>query len=157
MRYQYIYRTTALDLWQLSMYYIYGSMVGVCNILFTVAIVALIISRWNEAGGIWRSLMVLGVCLFTVIQPLLSYQRARKQAAQITRDTQLGFADTGIYVKSGDESTQIPWSSIKKVSRKPGMIVVFSDTTHGFILTDRILKTEKDDFYQYVTSNITRR
>lgn len=157
MRYQYTHRTTALDLWQLSMYYTYGSMVGVCNIIFTVAIVALMVSRWNEASGMWKSLMVLGVCLFTVIQPLLSYQRARKQAAQITRDTELGFADTGIYVKSGAQRSQIPWSSIKKVSRKPGMIVVFSDTTHGFILTDRILKTEKDDFYQYITSKMTCR
>lgn len=157
MRYQYTYRTTAFDLWKLSMYYTYGSMVGVCNIIFTVAIVALIISRWNEAAGIWKGLMVLGLCLFTVIQPLLSYQRARKQAAQITQDTELGFADTGICVRSGGQSSQIPWSSIKKVSRKPGMIVVFSDSTHGFILTDRILKRSKDDFYQYIISKMTHR
>lgn len=157
MRYQYTYRTTARDLWQLSMCYTYGSLIGVCNIIFTAAMAALIISRRDEAGGIWKSLMVLGVCLFTVIQPLVSYSRVRKQAAQITRDTKLGFADTGIHVRSGGQSTRIPWSAVKKVSRKPGMIVVFSDAAHGFILPDRVLQTEKDEFYQYVVSKMTRK
>lgn len=49
MRYTYTYRTTARDLWQLSMYYIYGSMAGLCNIIFTVAAFALVFSRWDQA------------------------------------------------------------------------------------------------------------
>ncbi len=71
MRYKYTYRTTARDLWQLSMYYIYGSLAGLCNIIFTVAAFALGFSRWDQAQGIVRCLIVLGCCLFTVIQPRL--------------------------------------------------------------------------------------
>ena len=37
MKYKYTYRNTAGELWQLSMYYIYGSMAGLCNIIFTAA------------------------------------------------------------------------------------------------------------------------
>ena len=32
-KYKFTYQITAFDLWQLSMYGIYGSMVGVCNII----------------------------------------------------------------------------------------------------------------------------
>lgn len=51
------------------MYYTYGSVVGMCNLIFTAAVIALTISKWNSAGVIWRFFLVLGCCLFTVIQP----------------------------------------------------------------------------------------
>ncbi len=41
MKYEYTYRNTCMDIWQLSMYYIYGSMVGMCNLIFTAAILTL--------------------------------------------------------------------------------------------------------------------
>ena len=47
MKFEYTYRNTAADIWQLSMYYIYGSLVGVCNIIFTTAVFVLGIVRWN--------------------------------------------------------------------------------------------------------------
>lgn len=78
MRYKYTYRTTARDLWQLSMYYIYGSLAGLCNIIFTVAAFALGFSRWDQAQGIVRCLIVLGAAFFTVIQPLMIYAKAKE-------------------------------------------------------------------------------
>ena len=103
MRYKYTYRTTARDLWQLSMYYIYGSLAGLCNIIFTVAAFALGFSRWDQAQGIVRCLIVLGCCLFTVIQPLMIYAKAKKQAAGITQDTQVSIDDNGLYIRVGVE------------------------------------------------------
>ncbi len=119
MRYKYTYRTTARDLWQLSMYYIYGSLAGLCNIIFTVAAFALGFSRWDQAQGIVRCLIVLGCCLFTVIQPLMIYAKAKKQAAGITQDTQVSIDDNGLYIRVGDDTSQLPWKSVKRISRKP--------------------------------------
>ena len=45
--YRYTVRPTASDLWQLSMYYVYGSLVGVCNIIFTEAVLALAVAKWS--------------------------------------------------------------------------------------------------------------
>ena len=140
MRYKYTYRTTARDLWQLSMYYIYGSLAGLCNIIFTVAAFALGFSRWDQAQGIVRCLIVLGCCLFTVIQPLMIYAKAKKQAAGM-----------------GDDTSQLPWKSVKRISRKPAMIIIFSDTTHGFIFTNRVLGNEKEEFYRYASSKVEGR
>ena len=36
--YQYTYRLSNGEYWRLSMYYTYGSMVGVCNLIFTAAL-----------------------------------------------------------------------------------------------------------------------
>lgn len=157
MRYKYTYRTTARDLWQLSMYYIYGSLAGLCNIIFTVAAFALGFSRWDQAQGIVRCLIVLGCCLFTVIQPLMIYAKAKKQAAGITQDTQVSIDDNGLYIRVGDDTSQLPWKSVKRISRKPAMIIIFSDTTHGFIFTNRVLGNEKEEFYCYASSKVEGR
>ena len=157
MRYKYTYRTTARDLWQLSMYYIYGSLAGLCNIIFTVAAFALGFSRWDQAQGIVRCLIVLGCCLFTVIQPLMIYAKAKKQAAGITQDTQVSIDDNGLYIRVGDDTSQLPWKSVKRISRKPAMIIIFSDATHGFIFTNRVLGNEKEEFYRYASSKVEGR
>lgn len=157
MRYKYTYRTTARDLWQLSTYYIYGSLAGLCNIIFTVAAFALGFSRWDQAQGIVRCLIVLGCCLFTVIQPLMIYAKAKKQAAGITQDTQVSIDDNGLYIRVGDDTSQLPWKSVKRISRKPAMIIIFSDTTHGFIFTNRVLGNEKEEFYRYASSKVEGR
>lgn len=157
MRYKYTYRTTARDLWQLSMYYIYGSLAGLCNIIFTVEAFALGFSRWDQAQGIVRCLIVLGCCLFTVIQPLMIYAKAKKQAAGIAQDTQVSIDDNGLYIRVGDDTSQLPWKSVKRISRKPAMIIIFSDTTHGFIFTNRVLGNEKEEFYRYASSKVEGR
>ena len=123
---------------QLSMYYIYGSLAGLCNIIFTVAAFALGFSRWDQAQGIVRCLIVLGCCLFTVIQPLMIYAKAKKQAAGITQDTQVSIDDNGLYIRVGDDTSQLPWKSVKRISRKPlrwkaGMCII-----KGQALLDRV-------------------
>ncbi len=157
MRYKYTYRTTARDLWQLSMYYIYGSLAGLCNIIFTVAAFALGFSRWDQAQGLMRCLIVLGCCLFTVIQPLMIYVKAKKQTAGITQDTQVTIDDNGLHIRVGNDTSDLPWNSVKRISRKPAMIIVFSDTTHGFVFTNRVLGNEKEEFYRYAASKVEGR
>ena len=157
MRYTYTYRTTARDLWQLSMYYIYGSLAGLCNIIFTVAAFALGFSRWDQAQGLMRCLIVLGCCLFTVIQPLMIYVKAKKQTAGITQDTQVTIDDNGLHIRVGNDTSDLPWNSVKRISRKPAVIIVFSDTTHGFVFTNRVLGNEKEEFYRYAASKVEGR
>lgn len=37
------------------------------------------------------------------------------------------------------------------------MIIVFSDTTHGFVFTNRVLGNEKEEFYRYAASKVEGR
>lgn len=154
MKYQYTYRNTAAELWQLSMYYTYGSLVGLCNIIFTVAIIVMGISRWPELSNLMRGLVLLCSLLFTVIQPIAVYRKAQKQAAGITADTRVGFDDAGLHVLTGDKDAVLAWSKVKKISKKPTMIVIFSDTTHGFVLSNRVLGSDRAAFYSYIALKV---
>lgn len=154
MRYQYTYRNTGLELWQLSMYHIYGSVAGVCNLVFTAAVFTLALVKWHAAGLGFRVLLVLACCLFPVIQPMLAYGRAKKQANGIVHDSQISFNDEGVDITFGEQSSAVKWEQIRRISKKPGMMIIYTDTTHGFVLTDRVLGKDKGALYEYVSSRI---
>ncbi len=50
MAYRYESKIRPLDFWLLSMYHTYHSMVGMCNIVFGVAMILLTYRFWAQAG-----------------------------------------------------------------------------------------------------------
>ena len=85
------------------------------------------------------------------------YVKAKKQTAGITQDTQVTIDDNGLHIRVGNDTSDLPWNSVKRISRKPAMIIVFSDTTHGFVFTNRVLGNEKEEFYRYAASKVEGR
>lgn len=156
MKYQFTYRTKAFDLWQLAMYATYSSIVGVINIIFTVAMFLLCVKFWENANGYIRTLLILGVSLFTFIQPVVVYIRAKRQLASVQEDMEIGFDDLGVHVKTESQNSNLKWKTIKGISKKPNMIIVYTTTTHGFILKNKMLGTQKEAFYDYVVSKIQK-
>ncbi len=156
MKYQFKYETKASDLWQLSMYGIYRSIVGLVNVIFTVAMIVLAVSYFQDANWIYRILIILGLSLFTVIQPLVIYSRAKKQLSGMSRDMEIGFDDYGVHVRSGNEKSSIKWKNIRGIAKQPTLVIVYSSATHGFILTNKVLGKEREAFYRYVISKLKR-
>lgn len=155
MRYSFCYKNTPMDFWQLSFYFIYGSMVGLCNSIFTVAMILLANRIWSETNDTVRIILVFSICLFPIIQPIGIYLRARKQA-ESAKEIEISFHDKGIHVNTDETISDLEWKSIKKVSKKPNMIVLFSTTTRGFILSNRVLRDQSKDFYSYVVSKMSQ-
>lgn len=156
MKYLFRYETKASDLWQLSMYGIYRSIVGMVNVIFTGAMIVLIAKYWSDVSWIYRTLMITGLSLFTVIQPLVIYNRAKKQLSGISRDMEIGFDDYGVHVRAGAEKSSIKWKNIKGIAKQPTLVIVYSTSTHGFILTNKVLGKEREAFYRYVISKLKR-
>lgn len=156
MKYKFIYETKAFDLWKLSMYGVYGSMVGTFNIIFTVAMVLLTAKFWGGVNLFIKILLIIAVSLFTVIQPTAVYMRAKRHIATVPHDMEIGFDDNGIHIKTKNENSELKWKAIKGVFKKQNMIVILTTNKHGFIIKDDMLGTEKEDFYKYVVSNINK-
>ncbi len=148
--YQYRYKTTRGEYWKMSMYFIYHSMTGMVNLVFTVALLALTFAKWGSSGTIFRICMVLGCCLFTIFQPLAIYLSAGKLAAASGEDTQIRLDDIGIQVKVGNTHDKIPWRKIVRIAKLPGMAIIFTDPSHGYLLTDRVVGEDKKDFYDWL-------
>ncbi|MDR1559052.1 MAG: YcxB family protein [Clostridiales bacterium] len=155
MKFQYDYKNTAFELWQLSIYCLYGSLAGVCNIIFTVSMLLLTINKWEAAAAPLRAAMIIACLIFPVFQPLLTLRKASKQAERL-KHIRVGFDGTGVHIAQTYVSgvSDIPWDSVKAVSKKPSMLVVFSDAAHGYVLSNRVLGKEKEELFRFIQSNI---
>ena len=70
----------AKDLWKFSMYHANKGYLLVFNVLFTLASLYLLVTKWGETGTAYRLLLLACVMMFTVWQPGLLFLKALKQA-----------------------------------------------------------------------------
>lgn len=156
MTYEFENRITPFDFWRLSMSRTYRSTAGVCNLVFTAAMFLLAAKFWNAAGDVAQVLMLLGCILFPVLQPVAVFVRARAQAAQIPQGMRLAFDGEGLHVTVGEKRQDIRWKNLTDVVRQAHLIIIFSDTRHGYLLPERQLGGEQDAFLEFVKSGIER-
>lgn len=154
MRYRVNYNPSAIDLWKLSMYGIYSSMIGVVNIIFTAAMFSLIFRFWAEINSIYKIILLLGISLFTVIQPIIIYHRAKRQIRIVPSNMVIIFEDSGIHIKTSEKSSKINWNKVKKAIRKRSMIIIFLTNNQGFLITSKMIDGEEMEFYDYLKTKI---
>lgn len=155
MRYKFKCDTGAKDCWQLYMHRIYHSTVGVCTLVFAVTMIALTVKFWGQSSTAVRIFLVVLCLLVPVVQPAGVYIRSAKQLAQLPKDMELWFGDAGIYVKAGEQTANISWKNVYRVSKESNMVILMTRDGRGYMLTNRALGQEKDDFYRYAASKIS--
>ena len=67
---------------------------------------------------------------------------------------ELLFDDKGVHVSSDGKQEDIKWNKIVNAIKQSNMIIVMSDRNHGYMLTNRILGDEKDEFYDFLCKKI---
>ena len=154
MEYRFKSDVKPADLWKIAMTRMYRSPVGLVNVIFTVSMILLTIRFWPTASDLFRVLMFLGCILFPVIQPLAVYGNSVKQLEDLPRDMELLFNDGGLRVFVGEKNEFLRWSRIKNAIKRSHMIVVMSDDSHGYMLTNRVLGDQKEEFFQYICKKI---
>ena len=154
MKYHYQSDVKAGDLWLPAMRRIYKGLPGVINIIFTVAVIAATIRLWEDSATLLRGILIFGCVLFPVIQPLAIYGNSVKQLENLPKDLELTFDDRGVHVDSDGKHEDLPWRRIKNAVKQRGMIIVMSDDSHGYMLTNRVLGEDKDAFFEYLCTKI---
>ena len=143
-----------MDFFLLSMSRTYRSMVGVCNIVFTVAVIAATFKLMGQIHDLLEVFLLFGCFLFTVIQPSIVYLRSKMQVAGIPKDMELLFDEKGLHVSVGEQKESIPWKKIRNVIKEKNMVMISSDARHGYILTNRMLGKQKEEFLKFVEKKI---
>lgn len=155
MNYSYESNIRPIDFWKLSMYRTYHSLVGVCNLIFGAAMIGLTVRFWNTANDVVQAVLFLVCLLIPVIQPLGIYLKAKVQVSLTAQGAVLLFAEDGIHVSLNEKRELIRWHKVRQVVKQAGMVIVFTDRNHGYMLTNRVLGREKEEFYQFVKAHIS--
>ena len=105
---------TAKDLWAFSMYHTNAGLMGIFNLLFTLAALYLLIFRWSSTTTPYRCLLVICVLVFTVWQPFLLWTKAKKQAKRpaVKDPMRLVFDDEKLTVSQTDNQAEFTWEQM---------------------------------------------
>lgn len=144
------YRTKVSDLWQLSMYYAYSSYLAVINVICIISSIALLVRFYATAEWLGCTLMIIFFLMFTCIQPLGIYSRAKSQLEGNEKDISLEFNQGGMCIMCDGKKQTKHWHEIKSVLIKPTLVAIYVDRAEGYILTNRILKKDRGAFIKYV-------
>lgn len=154
MAYEIEYRPSALELWRLSVYGIYSSKMGLTNLFFSLAMVYLAFRFWAGSNIIFKTVFVLAISLFTIVQPLMIYLGARKQVKTVPRDMKLRFDDKGIHILSSREKSKIEWENVRGIIKKLDLYILYTTDQHGFIISNRLLRGKGQEIYDYVVAKM---
>lgn len=157
MEFQFESNITAWDIWKLSMRNIYRSIVGLCNIIFSVAIILLTIKFWGPNQEFLMGLLVLCCVTYPIMQPVMVYLRASKQVAALPKDMIITINETGLHITADNQKAHITWSRVRGVIRNYGMIIIAVEDGRGYMLTDKILGTQKEALLEFLESKIERK
>ncbi len=146
MRYEFNYTVRPSDIWQVRMYYSYTSYLAVVNLTCIVSSVALIVATWNTSAPWFKVVMAIFFSLFTVIQPLTIYLSARAQLKGKTGGLSLVFSEEGIDIREGEKKERRYWREVVSFTVKPTLVIVYTDESHGYILTNRVLGDKRGAF-----------
>lgn len=148
----YRYQVKASDIWQVRMYYAYASYLAVVNLTCIIASVALIVTQWAKAGAVFRAIMLIFLSLFLVLQPLVIYLNARAQAKQHPEEITLSFGEDALTIETAGRRERHPWNDIISLTVRPTLVIVYTDPSHGYILTNRVLKDTRKEFLEFARS-----
>ena len=151
MEFKYSYRIKTSDIWQVRMYYAYASYLAVVNLTCIAASLILIIMQWSKANSVFRAIMLVFLLLFTVIQPLVIYLTSIPQAKGNCEELTLVFNEKGMTVRTGGKEEQHPWKDIVSMTVRPTLVIVYTDASHGYILTNRVLGNTRKNFLDFAS------
>lgn len=156
MEYKFIYQTKAKDLWQLSIYQIYTSILGICNLVFTVAMILLAVKFFNQISEFPKAVLLFACVWFPILHPFSLYIQARSKIKTVKENINILFNESGVHVNIEDRYADIKWTEIKQVTVRPTLLIIYSDPMHGYVLSNDVLGKQKTEVYQYILNNIKK-
>ena len=107
-----------------------------------------------------QSNMIFGIVLivlFVVVNPLMLYVKAKKQAIEnpvYEMKTYYTLNEDGIFVELGEDSATIEWARVLKISHVMGLNILYTGRKQAFVFPDYELGEDKDKMLSYMKEHM---
>ncbi len=144
------YKIDPLDMTLMSLKGIYKTIVGIVNIVFTFASIGLLIRFWADLGILLKVVLIITSLAFPIFQPIVLYNRAKRQLANINKSTKMRFDYKGFHITIDDLTSSIPWKKVKRVSKTNRAFVLYVSEKEGYILSKKLLGDNFELLYNFI-------
>ena len=141
---------TAKDLWGFSLYHSNRGHLGVFNLLFTLAAVFLLLTKWSEFTAGYRILLVVCALLFSVWQPFQLYLKAGKQAKTkaVQEPMEMTVSKEGMIIRQLDQEITVQWEQVARIERVNEMVIIYTDRIHAYLLPGRVIGEQREALFE---------
>ncbi|MFR9098707.1 MAG: YcxB family protein [Anaerostipes hadrus] len=126
----------AKDIFKFSLAYTYSGVQAILTIFMLGVGAYMIVHGIGQPEGQTNIIFgVVVIALFVVINPLMIYVKAKKQAIEnpvYKNPTYYTVRDDGIFVELGEESATIEWNRVYKITHFMGLTLLWQENT-GFV------------------------
>ena len=140
---------TARELWGFSMYHSNKGYLGIFNLLFTLAALWLLVTKWGNFTIPYRLLLIVCALMFTVWQPFLLYLKARKQAKgkMVKEPMEMTLSKNGFVIEQNGEKQEILWEQVGSVEHMKGQLIIYMSRIRAYLIPDRAIGDQKEAFF----------
>lgn len=156
MQYEFTYRNTPGDYLRFRLDNTYHVWTGIVNIVFTVVFVVLLFTRFGSTNLLGKILIIIGLLVFPVIQPLAMYLVARKESGKIQVETTLRFNESGMQILVQEHRQDFLWRDMYPLVKRSTMIIVTPDGMHAYLIPNRAMGDQREAFWQFSEEQIRK-
>ena len=148
----------AKDIFKFSLAYTYSGIQALLTIFIFVIGGYMIVQGVRQPQR--QADVIVGVfiiAVFVVINPLMLYVKAKKQAIEnpaYKMPTYYTLQEDGIFVELGEESATIEWGRVFKISHFLGLTLLYTAKRQAFVFPDYEFGSDKDKFVSYMEEHV---
>ena len=131
------------DMYKFLMNNIYRKVTGIIWVIFSFVVIGVTVYTWGDVEYAYSALMILLAALYTVINPVMLYFKARKQIKRTDafKNTLHYTVDSeGIKISQGEANAEAAWEDMWKAVRYGSQIVLYANAVNAFIWPVRCIK-----------------
>lgn len=151
-------KLTAKELYGFLMhntYSTFGSYIGVLLSLGSIAGFFYMLGMPDVNPAFLVALLVIGL-LFTVVQPLMLYSKAKKQVKvneAINASLEYLISKSGIKVSQGEQSAFTTWDEIVKVTSTKNLVMLYTSRVNAYVIPKKDLKEGISELKKLIQDN----
>lgn len=131
-----------MDLFFFMFQHTYRSISGICGVLFSVAAFFVLLWTWGTVSTSYMVLLAVCSVLFTVINPIMLFVKAAKQAAlnpSVKTPTVYFFGEKEFVMKQGKEEASAQYSSLYRIRNTKRYIYLYGTANRANIISKKQL------------------
>ena len=125
------------DLYHFLLQYNYKSFGGIIGLIISLCSLGYVAVTYGKHDVGTNMVFILIGLLWTVIQPVMLWQKAAKQAVKsqaYQQELEYEFDENRIKIRQGSEEVEVLWENIVKVKEDKKQILLFTSRVHASIL-----------------------
>ena len=146
---------TVKELYAFSMRHTYGGISGIFGLVISLGSWAVCALRFASLDNTARMALFIIGCLFTIVQPVMLYSKARAQIRQnknINASLHYCLAEEGITVSQGEQEAFVRWCDIRRKVSSSGALYLYMSPVRAFIFP----KEQCGGQYEEISIAVTR-